>query len=88
MISKLSGNSGWDSHLALETVRVIDSTSNLVGTSSWRTVTPSVVVWDSGMLTATMRPMEVLTAVVIERSVGSAVRVRLTVAFEREEVRR
>lgn len=35
-----------------------------------------------------MRLIEVLTCVVIETSVGSAVKVRLTVAFEEEVVRR
>lgn len=77
-----------DPYLALETVSVIDSMSNRVGRSDCINVTPKVVVWVSGIFTATMRLMEVLSCVVIETSVGSAVNVRLTVAFEKEVVRR
>lgn len=62
--------------------------SNRVGRSPCRNVTPRVVVCVSGIFTATMRPIEVLTSVVIETPVGSAVKVKLTVAFEEEVVRR
>lgn len=84
---------GWaasrqDSYLAFATVSVIDSMSSCVGKSPCKNVTPRVVVCVSGMFTATMRPIEVLTSVVIETSVGSAVKVKLMVAFEKEVVRR
>ena len=62
--------------------------SNRVGRSPCRNVTPRVVVCVSGIFTATMRPIEVLTSEVIERLVGSAVKVKLTVAFEEAVVRR
>jgi hypothetical protein len=62
--------------------------SNRVGKSPCRNVTPRVVVCVSGIFTAITRPIEVLTSVVIEISVGSAVNVKLTVAFEEEVVRR
>lgn len=62
--------------------------SNRVGWSTCRKVMPKVVVCVSGMFSATMRLIEVLTSVVIETSVGSAVNVKLTVAFDEEVVRR
>lgn len=62
--------------------------SNRVGWSPGRNVMPRVVTCVSGIFTATMRLMEVSISVVIETSVGSAVKVRLTVAFEEEVVRR
>lgn len=67
---------------------VIESISNRVGWSPGRNVMPRVVVCVSGIFTATMRLIEVLTSVVIETSVGSAVKVKLMVAFEEEVVRR
>lgn len=66
----------------------MDSMSNRVGRSPSRNVTPSVVVCVSGIFTATTRPMVVLISVVIETSVGSAVKVKLMVAFEEGDVRR
>jgi hypothetical protein len=74
--------------LTFATVSEIDSMSNRVGKSPCRNVTPRVVVCVSGIFTAITRPIEVLTSVVIEISVGSAVNVKLTVAFEEEVVRR
>jgi len=69
-------------------MRVMDSTSKRVGEDSCRNVTPNVVVCVSGRSTAMMRLMVVLTNWVMVTPLGSAVREKLTVAFERGEVRR
>lgn len=75
--------------LLFVTLSVIDSTSNRVGESPWRNVTPNVVVCDSGRFSAMISwLMLVLTCCVIVTPLGSAVREKLTVALERGDVRR
>lgn len=71
------------------TLSVIDSTSKRVGETSWRNVTPNVVVCDSGRLSAMISwLMLVLICRVIVTPLGSAVKEKLTVALERGDVRR
>jgi len=77
-----------DVALAFATERVTDSTSKRVGRSSTRNVIPNVVVCVSGRLTTSTSLIEVLSCDVIDTSPGSAVRVKLMVAFAKELVRR
>jgi len=51
-------------------------------------VTPSVVVCVTGMSMTMITPIDVFTVVVIVVSLGSAVRVKLTVALDWGDVRR
>lgn len=69
--------------LAFATTNVMDSTSNRVGKSPGIKVIPRVVACVSGRPTAVMMFMDVFTMLVIEVSLGSAVRVKFTVALDR-----